>query len=132
MEVSTRDANSAVGITIDSGNLFRPGSAELSAEGSEVLARLGGIVANFDDWKIDVEGHTDNQPIGGRLLERYPSNWELSVARASSAVRFLQNSGIDPATLSARGFGETRPLDANDTPEARRKNRRVEVVLRKK
>ena len=91
------------------------------------------IVANYEDWKIDVEGHTDNQPIGGALLERYPSNWELSVARASSAVRFLQvQSGIDPTLLSARGFGETKPLDIDDTPEARRKNRRVEVVLRKK
>ena len=133
VQVTTRDNNTAVGITIGSGNLFRAGSSDLSPEGSEVLAKVGRIVASYEDWKIDVEGHTDNQPIGGTLLERYPSNWELSVARASSAVRFLQNeSGIDPTLLSARGFGETKPLDIDDTPDARRKNRRVEVVLRKK
>jgi len=132
VEVTTRDANTAVGITIDSGNLFRPGSADLSPEGREILARVGGIVANLSDWKIDVEGHTDNQPIGGTLVEQYPTNWELSAARASSALRFLEvESGIDPTLLSARGFGETRPLDADDTPDARRKNRRVELVLRK-
>ena len=133
VQVTTRDNNTAVGITIGSGNLFRAGSSDLSPEGSEVLAKVGRIVASYEDWKIDVEGHTDNQPIGGTLLERYPSNWELSVARASSAVRFLQiESGIDPTLLSARGFGETKPLDIDDTPDARRKNRRVEVVLRKK
>jgi len=132
VEVTTRDNNTAVGITIGSGNLFRAGSAELSQEGRQVLASVAQAIAGYEDWNIDVDGHTDNQPIGGALLARYPSNWELSVARASSAVRFLQEeAGIDPAQLSARGFAETRPLDPADTPEARRTNRRVEVVLRK-
>ena len=92
---------------------------------------VGGIVSEYKDWRIDVEGHTDSQGIGSALRNTYPTNWELSVARAAAAVRVLQNqAGISAEQLSARGFGEHVPVASNDTPEGREANRRVELILR--
>ena len=77
-----------------------------------------------------VEGHTDNVPIRNALKAKFPSNWELSTARATSVVRFLQDQGgIDPSKLSATGLSYFRPVAANDTPEGREQNRRIEIVL---
>ena len=74
-----------------------------------------------------VEGHTDNLPIN---TPRFPSNWELSTARATSVIRYLiEEENLDPERLSAAGYGEYRPIDANDTPEGRARNRRVDLVI---
>ena len=79
---------------------------------------------------IQVQGHTDNVPIKGRLAERFPTNWELSAARAVNVVRFLhEEAGLDPQSLSATGVSEYRPRAANDTDEGRQKNRRIEILL---
>ena len=73
-----------------------------------------------------VAGHTDNLPIN---TARFPSNWELSAARAGSVIRYLIESGVDPARLRAEGYADTRPLTANDSDKSRAQNRRVELTL---
>ena len=130
--VDTVDNNQAVGITMGSSDLYRVGSATLSRQGVELLDKVGSIVAGYDDWRIDVEGHTDGQPIGNALRERFETNWELSTARATAAVRYLQSEvGISAEKMSIRGFGEHQPVDTNDTAEGREANRRIELILRK-
>jgi chemotaxis protein MotB len=82
------------------------------------------VVAGRSALSVAVHGHTDDRPIHSR---RYPSNWELSVDRATRVARALVGMGIEPARLSIRGFGEDRPLVANDSDENRMRNRRVEI-----
>ncbi len=109
--------------------LFRSGSADILAEGQHVLAKLADLLTNDDDL-IRVEGHTDNVPIGAVLKEKYPSNWELSGARAASVVRYFEiNKKIDPTRMEAVGFSMYRPIATGDTPQELQRNRRVEIVL---
>ncbi|RKY04027.1 chemotaxis protein MotB [Candidatus Poribacteria bacterium] len=110
--------------------LFEPGSAELKPEGKEVLRRIAELLNKFPNRRIRVEGHTDNLPISPRLRDKYPTNWELSAARAIAAVRFLQEQcGVDPRRLAAAAYSQYRPIADNSTPEGRAKNRRIEIVL---
>ena len=106
--------------------LFDLGEAELRPEAIPVLRR---VIETLETWPYDirVEGHTDNLPIA---TERFPSNWELSAARAARVIRFLlEESQIKPERLSAAGYGEYRPIASNSTPEGRARNRRVDIVL---
>lgn len=106
--------------------LFRSGSAELSV-GSDVVLAATSDVLQLVDNAVDIEGHTDDIPTGGRWI----SNWELSAARASAVVRWMEGFGAIPSRrLAAVGMGETRPLVPNDSDENRAQNRRVEVVIR--
>lgn len=110
--------------------LFDSGKADIKPGGLDILRRVGGILKGAADQSIRVEGHTDNVPISPRLAATFPSNWELSTARATTVLRFLQDSaGIDGGRLSAVGFGQYRPLNDNSTPEARAQNRRIQIVL---
>jgi chemotaxis protein MotB len=110
--------------------LFIPGSFHLSENGKAKLLELADTVKNNDGQIIFVEGHTDDVPVGGALARQYPSNWEISTARASSVVRFLQEAGkIKPERLVVSGYGDTRPVDSNQTESGRQKNRRVEIIL---
>lgn len=110
--------------------LFDSGSVEIKKEGKEVLDRIGAILKRVTDKQIKVEGHTDNVPISQRLIKKFPSNWELSTARATTVVRYLQdNAGIEPERLFATGYSEYRPIAPNDTDENKAKNRRIEIVL---
>lgn len=110
--------------------LFDSGQGEIKTSGLKVIKSVSAILKNVADKQIRIEGHTDNVPIGGRLRERFPSNWELSTSRASSVVRYLvQEGGVEAAKLSAVGYGETRPVAGNDSDEGRRANRRIEIVL---
>ena len=77
-----------------------------------------------------VDGYTDNLPIAPELKARFPSNWQLSAARATGVVQYLQAQGVNPNLMSAQGFGDTHPVAANDTPQGRAKNRRIEITLR--
>src|SRR5690606_37312621 len=102
--------------------LFATGSAELNEEGQKQIAQLAKTLTEIAkkfpkdiDWVLQVEGHTDKAPIA---TARFPSNWELSTARATSVVRVLAREGIPPEHLSAAGFGEFQPLDPGDTPAA--------------
>ncbi|MDI6870358.1 MAG: flagellar motor protein MotB [Bacillota bacterium] len=105
---------------------FDTGRAELKPEAVEIGRKLAGYLATVPN-QIRIEGHADNVPIHNA---RYASNWELSVARATSFLSFLLKSGnLKPEKLSAAGYGEYRPVAPNDSEEGRRKNRRVDVVL---
>jgi len=113
--------------------LFAPGSAALSPAAQQrlqpvaaALEELAPKIPNDLPWVLQVAGHTDRQPIA---TAQFPSNWELSTARALSVVRYFVSAGIPPDRLSAAGFGEYEPIDAADTPEAYSKNRRIELKL---
>ncbi len=110
--------------------LFDSGEATLKPAGEAVLRKVGSVLKKTANRAIEVEGHTDNIPIRGALAKRFPTNWELSAARATNVVRFLQDeAGLDPARLSATADSEYKPKDANDTEEGRRRNRRIEILL---
>ncbi|HWV18522.1 MAG TPA: flagellar motor protein MotD [Rhodocyclaceae bacterium] len=122
-----RVTENALGITldIDASVLFESGQATLDVKAIVVLANVGKILAG-SDFPITVEGHTDNAPINSVL---FPSNWELSVVRASSVVRLFIENGVDARLLTATGFADQRPVASNDTPEGRQRNRRVAITI---
>lgn len=109
--------------------LFDSGSAVIKKNGTRVLDRVADILKGLNKQQIKVEGHTDNVPIGPGLAERFPTNWELSTARATTVVRYLQGRGVSPTVLSAEGYADYRPVSSNDTDEGKAKNRRIEIVL---
>lgn len=109
--------------------LFDSGKAEVKPEGLAVLQKVVSILKDVKDKAIRIEGHTDNVQIGGALARQYPTNWELSAARAINVTRYLEKQGIESSFLAAVAHGESRPIAANDTPEGRAKNRRIEIVL---
>lgn len=113
--------------------LFASGSAELGAEGKAQLSQLAVSLVDVTkqipsdiNWVLRIDGHTDKVPIKS---DRYPSNWELSTARAVSVVKFLASQGIPQDRLAAAGFGEFQPVDKGDDEAARKKNRRIEIRL---
>lgn len=117
-------------VDVDSKIFFSSGSADLLPGGRELLDKIVAAVATAGNQEIRVEGHTDNVPISKTLSETYPSNWELSACRATSAVRYLEKSaGLPSKRLSASGYADTRPVAPNDTEENRAKNRRIEIIL---
>jgi chemotaxis protein MotB len=105
--------------------LYPSGSAHLAPYAVDVIQRLGGALAPFPN-PIRVEGHTDNKPIN---TVAFYSNWELSAARAGSVVRVLQAQGVGPERLAVIGYGDTRPVQPNDSDQGRNANRRVVVVI---
>lgn len=107
--------------------LFASGSARVGKEGQEALAKIADALKSVQGKIIRVEGHTDDEPVA--KAGPYPSNWELSLARAMAVVRALQDSGVDPTVLSAAGYGQYQPIAPNDSPEHRSLNRRIEIVL---
>lgn len=110
--------------------MFDSGEADLKPDGASVLLKVAGILAQHPGVKIHVIGHTDNVPIRASARNRFPSNWELSTARATAAVRFLsEKAGVDPRRLGAVGYGEFRPLADNSTAEGRAKNRRIAITI---
>lgn len=117
----------SVSFRISSEIIFAPAQAELSLEGLAVLRQLLPVLRS-SEHRLTIAGHTDNRPI--RSL-RYPSNWELSGARAGSVVRYLEANGIPSTRLSAVGHADTQPLADNDTAAGRAQNRRVELILEK-
>jgi chemotaxis protein MotB len=108
---------------------FDSGRATLKKEGKEVLKKVGEALKGYENKIIRVVGHTDNVPVAKSLQATFPSNWELSVARATNVVRFLQDVGIPPERLVPAGRAEYDPVAPNDTPEGRQKNRRIEIML---
>lgn len=129
-EIEITDIKDKLTITIVDSILFKSGSAGIRKDGKEVLDKVARILINIKDKRIMIEGHTDSVPIGPQLVFTYPTNWELSVARATTVARYLQeNGGIDPKALSATGYGEFRPVASNENEEGRAKNRRIEIIL---
>lgn len=119
------ERKNGISFRISNDVLFDSGESELAKKGLIELQKLVPYL-NKTDYKVTVAGHTDNVPIN---TVRFPSNWELSSARAGSVVRFFQAQGVDPKRLVARGHADTIPLADNSTSENRAKNRRVELVL---
>lgn len=109
--------------------LFDSGKSEVKPEGMAVLQKVIEILKTVPDKAIRIEGHTDNVQIVGALAKKYPTNWELSAARALNVARFLQQQGIDPRLLSAIAYGEYRPIADNGTEEGKARNRRIEIIL---
>lgn len=117
-------------ITIRDNALFPSGSANIKPDARKLAVAIGNMLEQYPDYEIIVSGHTDNQPIS---TYEFASNWELSSKRAINFMKILlENPAFNPGKFSAIGYGEYRPLDANDTDAGRAKNRRVEVsILRK-
>jgi chemotaxis protein MotB len=110
--------------------LFDSGRATIKPQGVKVLESVGKVLLNVKDQAIRIEGHTDNVPIGAELVKTYPTNWELSVARATAVTRYLQEKiGVNPRLISATGYGPYRPIASNETEQGRTRNRRIEIVL---
>lgn len=106
--------------------LFAPGQAEVIGDTSAFLDKVGELLKKLPNL-VKVEGHTDDRPMNSF---RYPSNWELSAARASSVINYLiEKHQLDSNRFIAVGYSDTRPIVSNDTPENRQKNRRVEIVI---
>jgi len=128
-EVTISELKGKLTVNVVEAVLFDSGKAEVKPNGLVVLQKVVDILKNLKDKAIRVEGHTDNVPIVGALARKYPTNWELSAARAINVTRYLEQQGIDPALLGAVAYGEYKPVASNDTDEGRAKNRRIEIVL---
>jgi chemotaxis protein MotB len=124
--INVRYSNEGAHITFEDFLLFDFGKAEINPGGLAFLERVAALIQKIPH-PVRVEGHTDNLPIH---TARFPSNWELSTARAVNVVKYFAGLGkINPQRLSAVGYGDTRPLVLNDSPANRSRNRRVEIVL---
>ncbi|WHZ17229.1 MAG: OmpA domain protein [Nitrospira sp.] len=110
--------------------LFDSGEATLKPGGVDVLHRIGGVLKQYPDRTIHVAGHTDNVPIRGALAKKFPTNLELSQARAESARQALTDGGMAVEKIEALGHADSRPIASNSTAEGRQKNRRVEIVVK--
>ncbi len=110
--------------------LFKSGVAELTPEGEQVLGKIGAVLKTVDGKLIEVCGHADNQHVESAVKEKYPTNWELSTARATNVVRYLEEQGgLRARRLKAAGFGSSRPVASNRSEAGRAKNRRIEILL---
>jgi chemotaxis protein MotB len=112
-------------INLASGYLFGSGEDQLKSAGSDALKQVGAILKDFPEYKVSVDGHTDNRPIRSELRKKFPSNKELSEARATNAAMALGEGGLTAVTT--HGYADTRPIMPNRTEPGRAKNRRVEV-----
>jgi len=110
--------------------LFNSGQANVKESGQKVLDQIANALKTVPDKDIRVEGYTDNVPLGSKIQDRFPTNWELSTARATNVVRYLvEKDGLDPSRLIAAGFGQFHPIVTNETEEGRAQNRRIDIVL---
>ncbi len=127
--VTINQAGDKLTVGLAAGALFDSGKDELKPAGVDVLKRVGGILKDFPQQAVHVAGYTDNVPIRGALAKKFPTNKELSDARAANAATLLEGSGVAKANLTAAGHGEEHPVADNKTSDGRSKNRRVEIVL---
>jgi chemotaxis protein MotB len=125
-ELQVRQYKDMLTVDVAEQLFFDSGHANLKDTGKAVLKKVGEALKGYEDKVIRVVGHTDNVPIKTKV---FPSNWELSVARATTVVRYLQEVGIPPERMVASGRAEYQPVAENDTPEGRKKNRRIEITL---
>jgi chemotaxis protein MotB len=125
-ELSVTIKNGRIVIELPDNILFDSGHAQLNDDGRQALTQVGEILIQFRERRFQVEGHTDDKPIKSAV---YPSNWELSSARALAVVHLLVDTGMNPENISAAGFGEFQPKADNSTPEGRQLNRRIEIVM---
>jgi len=127
-ELTVEIKNGKVYVSLSEKLLFKSGSVKVDAAGESALKQLATALAGNKDLNILVEGHTDNVPIS-RTSQYMNDNWDLSVMRATSIVRILNENGLDPAIITAAGKGEFQPVATNDTAENKALNRRTEIIL---
>ena len=125
--VQVQSGNRGIRIRVKGALMFPPGASEIRPQAQKFLDTLVQVLNKFDYYLL-VEGHTDSTPIS---TSRFPSNWELSGDRAAAVLRYLIEKGIDPIRMTSVGMADNYPLAANDTPEGRTQNRRVEFVMTK-
>lgn len=128
-ELQVRQYQNMLSVDVAEQIFFDSGHADLKESGKAVLKKVGEALKSYENKLIRVAGYTDNVPIAKGLQKAYPTNWELSVARATNVVRYLQEVGVPPERMVASGRGEYGPIASNDTPEGRQKNRRIEIML---
>lgn len=127
-QVQIQRLRDGIRVNLSQDILFPIGSAELDAQGRDVLTRVSAQLAKASH-RIEVEGHTDNLPIGGALARVYPTNWELAGARAARVVRLFEEQGVERDRMAAVSFAEMKPVASNGDEEGRAKNRRIEIRL---
>ena len=117
-------------ITVSDAVLFASGSTDFTREGRDIIDRVTSVAKEHPDVDVQIEGHTDDTPIGPNLKDRFPSNWELSASRACSVLRYMYwKHQIAPERLVASAYGPYRPVAPNDTDDGRSKNRRVVILI---
>ena len=126
MDVETSEAKAVV--RVPGASLFKPAQANLELAARPVLDEVIRVVNKYPNYKIHIQGHTDDEPIS---TEMFATNWELSAARATAVLRYFIDKGAEPERMTATGYADTFPLARNDTAPGRAKNRRVEFVLEK-
>jgi len=132
-QVKIEDIEGKLKLTFIDKILFNSGSTKINKKGKEILLSFTESIREDRDHNILAEGHTDNVSVGSALKSKFPSNWELSTARASAVVRYLQeDGGIEPERLSAIGYSYFKPVASNDDEEGRSQNRRIEIILTRK
>lgn len=119
-------------INLTSSMLFGSGEDQLKPAGVDALKRVGAVLKDYPEYAVEVDGHTDNMPIRSSLKKRFPTNKELSEARAANGISALAEGGVSPETITAAGFADSKPVAPNTTDEGRQKNRRVEVRVKPK
>ena len=120
----------AIKYTVNSDQLFAPGSWQISAQGMQIIAKMASQLAPTQQNKLVVNGYTDNAPIGPALMqEGVTSNQVLSQKRADAVMQYLISQGVKPDMVTAHGFGDANPVGSNDTAQGRAQNRRVEITL---
>jgi len=118
-QVQIQQLQDRVKVTMVDQILFPEGGWQISRKGEETLEKIVPALKTLKNQRVVVEGFTDNVPIGPALKQRFPSNWEFSTTRATDVVRFLAARGVSQNILSAEGFGDSRPVASNDTPQGK-------------
>jgi chemotaxis protein MotB len=125
-QVTISELKGKLTVNMEAAILFDSGKADVKPDGIIILLKMVPTLKEVKDKSIRIEGHTDNVPIRSA---QFPSNWELSAARAINVAKYLQQQGLDPANLSAAAFSEFKPVADNESKEGRAKNRRIEITL---
>ncbi len=128
-ELQVKQYKNMLSMNLTSRIFFDTGKTTLKKGGKDVLKNVGNVLKRYKNKIIRVVGHTDNVPVAKSLQATFPSNWDLSVARAANVVRFLQEVGVPPEQMVVSGRAEYDPVAPNDTTEGRQKNRRIEIML---
>ena len=127
LKVTTRHGR--IVLQVHNDILFDTGAAELKTDGKAAVAEVAATLKGVGTKRFQVAGHTDSEPITAETKKKYPTNWELSTARAIAVVKLLVADGVEATTLSAAGYGPYDPVGSNATPEGQSKNRRIEITL---
>lgn len=129
-DVSVRKQGEDLVVGVDDRVLFARGDATLEDRGMKVLRRVAEVIRANPDKQFQIAGHTDDDPVTGQLATRFPTNWELSTARATNVVRFLiEQCEVTPKQLVAAGYADQRPRASNKNLRGKKKNRRIEITL---